>query len=132
MSFWAVQLKNSAIYFSILIAYFLFRFFGNLAPLNYVYIPILQPQSILNSYRWYISWSIGVPEMFLDFVGPGLSINPNLFKYFLIPTVVISSLFLLLGLFLFISLIFLLAKNNLIKDYVFWFGICWFLITILL
>ena len=36
---------------------------------------------VLNSYVWYLAWSIGLPEMLLDFIGPGLKLNPNLMAF---------------------------------------------------
>lgn len=39
------------------------------------------PKAIFNSLAWYISWAFGFPEMFLDFIGPKFSINPNLMKF---------------------------------------------------
>lgn len=36
---------------------------------------------IINTISWYIVWAIGIPEMLLDFLEPGLRLNPNLFKY---------------------------------------------------
>ena len=38
-------------------------------------------RKILNTLSWYLLWSFNIPEMFVDFVGPGLKINPNLMKY---------------------------------------------------
>ncbi len=35
----------------------------------------------LNTLFWYGLWSFNLPEMLVDFVGPGLSFNPNLFKF---------------------------------------------------
>lgn len=39
------------------------------------------PVKLLNSYAWYFHWALGIPEMLLDFVGPGIKLNPNLMKY---------------------------------------------------
>lgn len=35
----------------------------------------------LNTLGWYTLWSFNLPEMLVDFVGPGLKFNPNLFKF---------------------------------------------------
>ncbi len=35
----------------------------------------------MNTIAWYLFWSFNTPEMFLDFVGPGLRVNPNLLLY---------------------------------------------------
>ena len=39
------------------------------------------PVKLINSYAWYFLWSLGTPEMLLDFVGPGLRLNSNLMRY---------------------------------------------------
>lgn len=38
-------------------------------------------KKILNSFVWYFLWAWGLPEMLIDFVGPGLKLNPSLLKY---------------------------------------------------
>jgi len=42
-----------------------------------VYQPVFTPIKIINSYFWYLLWGIGLPEMLIDFVGPGLKIDPR-------------------------------------------------------
>lgn len=37
---------------------------------------------IFNTLAWYILWSFNLPEMFVDFVGPGLRLNPNLLNFY--------------------------------------------------
>lgn len=39
------------------------------------------PVKLLNSYFWYFLWSLGIPEMLVDFVGPGIKLNPVLMRY---------------------------------------------------
>ena len=39
------------------------------------------PKAIFNSLAWYTAWALGIPEMFIDFVGPKLTLNPNLMKF---------------------------------------------------
>ncbi len=64
------------------------------------YSPVLNLKSTLNTLSWYTGWALGLPEMLVDFVLPGLKLNPNLIRYwgnyFLIifPTFVISLAFL--------------------------------------
>lgn len=36
---------------------------------------------MVNTLFWYGLWSFNLPEMLVDFVGPGIKFNPNLFKY---------------------------------------------------
>lgn len=45
------------------------------------YTPVFSLKKIANSYAWYGAWIFGIPEMLVDFVGPGLRINPSLIKY---------------------------------------------------
>lgn len=47
----------------------------------------------LNSLMWYLLWSLGIPEMFVDFVGPGLQVNPNLITFWGKETYMILGLF---------------------------------------
>ncbi len=51
-------------------------------PSEQVYQPIFSPKSILNSLFWYTIWSFGLSEIFIDFIGPHLAINPNLLKWY--------------------------------------------------
>ncbi len=44
------------------------------------YIFDLSPR-IVNTLTWYGLWSLGLPEMLVDFIGPGLKINPNLIRF---------------------------------------------------
>ncbi len=48
---------------------------------------------IINTLGWYSAWSLNIPESFIDFVGPGLKINPNLLKYWRSETITIISTF---------------------------------------
>lgn len=36
----------------------------------------------VNTLFWYFLWSLNLPEMLVDFIGPGLRPLPNLFKYY--------------------------------------------------
>ena len=62
----------------------------------------LSPGKLINSYVWYFAWALGTPEMLLDFVGPGIRLNPNLMhywgEYF---KAIFPSLFLVLSIMLF-------------------------------
>ncbi|MBI4099497.1 hypothetical protein HY440_00665 [Candidatus Microgenomates bacterium] len=37
---------------------------------------------VLNTLMWYGLWAFNLPEMFVDFVGPGLRLNPNLLRFY--------------------------------------------------
>lgn len=55
--------------------------FSNM-PGQKVYQPVFSPKSIVNSLSWYTVWSFGLSEIFVDFIGPKFSINPNLMKFY--------------------------------------------------
>lgn len=82
---------------------------------------------VVNSIFWFIWWSFNIPEMFVDFIGPGANINPNLFIYWGEQARRIISLFAVVG----VSLVFLLAnslkkikkENILIIYFILWFAV---------
>lgn len=80
------------------------------------------PARILNSYLWYFVWSLGIPEMLLDFVGPGLRLNPNLMNFWGSYFKIIFPLFGLLILML------LAGLKPYVKNRIFWFFL--FLFTV--
>ena len=72
----------SLIPFAIILAiymYFHFFYYGFVSGDSYLW--NLSPIKALNTILWYGLWSFNLPEMLVDFIGPGLKINPNLFKY---------------------------------------------------
>lgn len=75
---------------------------------------------LLNSYFWYFVWSLGIPEMLVDFVGPGIRLNPNLMKYWGDYFIVIFISFVLLIAFLLATLP-KLYRSKLYLFFVFWF-----------
>lgn len=69
--------------------WFILGFYGifRVAPLasgatGGVYQPVFEPIKIINSYFWYLLWGIGLPEMLIDFVGPGLKIDPKFILFY--------------------------------------------------
>lgn len=52
-----------------------------LSPGEKQYQAIFNPKTILNSFTWYSAWSLGLPETLIDFIGPGLKLNPTLMRY---------------------------------------------------
>jgi hypothetical protein len=73
-------------------AYFRFYFYGFATGDSYIW--EFSPK-IINTVGWYLLWSFNLPEMWVDFIGPGLHVNPNLFKFWGRETVLIFSLFLI-------------------------------------
>lgn len=45
------------------------------------YSPVFNIKTTLNTLSWYTGWSLGLPEMLVDFVLPGLKLNPSLMRY---------------------------------------------------
>lgn len=92
------KLKKTLPFWFILALYVLFRLASGL-PESLVYEMNFSPIKILNGYLWYFLWGLGIPEMLIDFVGPGFKINPNFLIWFYRPSQIIfiaSFLFLLL------------------------------------
>jgi len=116
----------------ILLIYTSFHLLSHQLPLAETYQVNLSIKPVLGNLRWYILWSVGLPEMLIDYIGPGLKINPNLIKFYFFPVLVTLVWFLVFSLLTLISL-FLILKNKIIffKDKFFWFSIFWFVITIL-
>ncbi len=45
------------------------------------YQAVFDLKTTINSFSWYTSWALGVPETLIDFVFPGLKLNPTLIRY---------------------------------------------------
>jgi len=92
-------------YFVILAAYLFLHFFSFGLVSGDSYIWNLSPFRAINTLGWYGLWSLNIPEMLIDFVGPGFHINPNLLKYWSKEIIPILGLFviqilMILGLFM--------------------------------
>lgn len=67
---------------------------------------------VINTLKWYVWWALGLPEMFLDYIGPRFSVLPQLWKMFFKESVVIFSMFILLNLTIITALIYKLKNIN--------------------
>lgn len=109
--------------------YLHFFLFGTIEGDSYVW--DFSPTRALNTVFWYLLWSLNLPEMLVDFVGPGLHLNPNLFKFWSPQIIPILALF---GMEVFIiASAFtkdIKSKTSNIKSIVLFSGF-WFLATIL-
>ena len=79
----------------ILAGYLYMRFFHYGFAKGDSYLWAFEPKRILNSLAWYGLWSLNIPEMLVDFVGPGLKFLPSLFKHYskeIIPIFVLFSM----------------------------------------
>lgn len=86
----------------------------------------LSPKKFINTLSWYSAWSLGLPEMLIDFVPSGLKLDPRLMRfwggYF---SIIFPSFFATLGLLIFF--LFKSVKNLLKKaDKRFIFLTLWF------
>lgn len=92
---------------------------------------VFSPKRIFNSFVWYLAWALGIPEMLIDFVRPGLRLNPSLMRhwgdyYSVIFAFFSLSLFLLGIIFSYI----ILKGRRYLKDKRFWFSALWFTVSI--
>ncbi len=101
------QLAPFAILLSIYL-YFHFFVYGLATGDSYVW--DFSIRKILNTLSWYLLWSFNIPEMFVDFVGPGLKINPNLMKYWADETTAIVLGFLIIVLTM--GIVFIKTKTS--------------------
>lgn len=113
----------------ILLVYLYFHFFlyGLAQGESYIWDFSLR---FINTLAWYGLWSFNLPEMLVDFVGPGLKFNPNLFKFW---SKEIVSIFYAFGAAMtFIAcLVLKVSKNLKKKDFrIIIFSLTWFILTL--
>lgn len=104
-----------------------FRYFGLILGDSYVW--NFSPLKVVNTLTWYLLWSFNIPEMLVDFIGPGLYVNPNLFKYW--STEIIPILILFVIQICFVIYAFIRGRFSLATIYNLLFAIFWFVITLL-
>jgi len=87
-------------FFLILAPYLYLRFsqFGAVSGESYVW--DFSPVKIANTLMWYVLWSIGAPELLVDYIGSGLKPVPRLFIDFPVWSFIILSLLLMTTAFL--------------------------------
>lgn len=115
-------------YLFIVIVYLIFRYFyyGFTSGDSYVWDVTFR---VFNTLIWYSLWSLNLPEMLVDFIGPGLRINPNLLRYWQSEMLLIIIPFI----FAFLMLLSKLVKNikEVKKEYrIYLFGLIWFSATL--
>lgn len=116
-------------FLAVLSVYFYFRFFhyGFAAGDSYVW--NFSIKRLANTLVWYLTWSLNLPETLVDFVGPGLHVNPNLWLYWskqIIPILVLFTVQICLIVYVFIR-----SKFSLIANRRTLFATLWFLISLL-
>lgn len=91
------QLKRILLLFTpyalLLVGYLYLRLFHYGLAAGDSYVWNFSPLKAINTLFWYGVWSLNLPEMLVDFVGPGLSLNPNLMRYYSKETIPIFILF---------------------------------------
>jgi hypothetical protein len=121
--------KLTVPYWLVLLAYFIFRFkfYGFTSGVSYVWDFSAR---MVNTLGWYGLWSLNLPEMLVDFIGPGLKLNPNLFLYW---GSQYRTIFVLFALELALILAAVIGKRKEIKKFIslYSFGILWFAVTLL-
>ncbi len=96
------------------------------------YSPIFNLKTTLNTLTWYAGWSLGLPEMLVDFVLPGLKLDPNLMRYWGNYFLIIFSTFVISLISLGILTIYLLfVKRYLFFTKEFLFLLFWFPLSLL-
>ena len=118
-----------------LIIYFIIRFkwYGFATGDSYIW--DFSVKKLVNTFFWYLLWSLNIPESLVDFIGPGIKVNANLFLYWSKQITPILIAFFIQG----VLLVTLLLKavfrrikqNDTETDSVSLFCIGWFLISLL-
>lgn len=96
------------------------------------YQTVFSIKRVLNTFAWYSVWALGVPEMLIDWVRPGLKLNPSLMRYWSDYYYIIFPTF-FLSVFIFLTcLVYVFSqKVKLLKDKRLFFLVLWFIITLL-
>ena len=104
-----------------LLALFHFQFILDTSlPSQQAYIPSINLKTVVNNLAWYALWSFGLPESLVDFVGPGLKLNANFFRWFSDYSVIVFPAFSLMIFSLALGIL-VIKKNILIIKYTFLF-----------
>lgn len=87
---------------------------------------------IFNSLFWYTLWAFGLPETLIDFVLPGLKLNPNLLRYWSNFYIFIFPSFLIAAISLIVFTFYVLIRNtSVFANKIFLFALLWFPIGLL-
>lgn len=117
-------------YLSVLAIYFYFRIFHYGFTSGDSYVWNFSISRLANTLAWYLIWSLNLPEMLVDFVGPGLHINPNLWLYWskqMIPILILFTLEVFTFVYVFVKSLVANRKSLVLLSI---FSGVWFLISI--
>ncbi len=93
---------------------------------------VFNPKTIVNSLAWYTTWALGAPETLIDFVLPGLKLNPSLMRYWGdYYKIIFSAFFISIGLLTSYLIILIVKSRQIFKDSRFWFFAIWFPLVLL-
>lgn len=98
-------------------------------PSQKVYQPNFNIKSILNTFGWYIAWSVGFPEMLVDFVKPGLKLKTEFMIWYKDYARIIFPIIFIYSAVLF--LLFFQLRETLIKNKFLIFSVLAFVISLL-
>lgn len=117
------------IFFSLILYIDIFKI--GFSPNEIQYKFTFNPKVILQSLIWYTSWAFGLPEMLLDFILPGLKLNPNLMRYWGEFYRIVFAAF-AISFFLFLGFVVYLLKNSALSlsNNKFLFFLSWFFVGI--
>lgn len=124
---WLIQISIPFVLLVLVYLYFHFFYYGFVSGDTYNWNFSLS--RTINTVFWYALWSFNIPEMFLDFIGPKLHTNPNLFKFWGNHSAPIIGLFAIqVILASFYLLKFVKSKKNAFKKI--FFSLSWFIICL--
>jgi hypothetical protein len=122
-------------YLILLATYFVFRFASYGFATGDSYIWDFSLRKLINTSFWYLLWSFNIPESLVDFIGSGLTINPNLFVFWGDQIKPILILFIVQALILiyvlFRSIVKNDGKNKNANSFVSALCIAWFFVSLL-
>lgn len=111
-----------------LLAYFYLRFVSYGFASGDTYVWDVSIRKFANTLVWYVLWSFNLPESLLDYVGPGLTVNPNLFIYWIRDFMPIFVLFIIEFLVIALGLLNSLKSKSINTSV---FSAIWFIVTLL-
>ncbi len=121
-----ISLKKHYLFWLISLFYLALRFFLFRLPVGDSYIWNFSPRSILNTLFWYLLWSLGTPELLVDYISSGLMPLPRLFtdypiwSYVILFTTVLSIIF---AIYIFIRSLKQFNRQHLFSILIFLFSI---------
>jgi len=118
-------------YLLILAIYFYFRIFHYGFTTGDSYVWIFSIRRLANTLAWYFGWALGLPEMLVDYVGPGFHVNPTLWLYWskeVVPILVLFVIEILASIYVFVKSV-AIKRKSLVA--VFIFSVTWFLTSLL-